>query len=463
MIGAKGGIPALDSGTGLVVVGYGGANTTIATVTNLTNAPTAGDLTAAMKVSVSQTAVRERLNCSGTVWHVAYVASEPGDQSGNDGLSWATAYKTAGAYLPTAMAAMATGDAMLLGAGPFVVGTNQLNPTSGTQIIGAGMLATTISSTYNSTSHSIAVGLLMVLGTKTTVSDLSIIGTLAAPNYQSPIALNGTGISLYRCLLSASSDNIFAIATDCGLYVEDCILQTEYDSVYWNTATSMNAEFNRCRFYAIGKAAWASAVGGAYEISGLQASSNAGASSLYARDCHFTLLGVTGCTAYGVLVSAGASNVNLYDCTLDIAAGGGTASSVSNSGSGVVTLNNCSYDRSLPFNGLDKGALSNPALSTFMAKAPDNWIYGSAFKAGQVLPANWINAATVTGNPAVSVPQGNLGDAPQLLEATNSQIATTIPAWNAAPTLAKNGPYPSSITVQSNYDQSVWVLYRQAQ
>src|ERR1035437_476042 len=51
-LGAKGGLPILDAATGLILQGYLGGSITIGTATNLTNAPTTGDLTATMKASV---------------------------------------------------------------------------------------------------------------------------------------------------------------------------------------------------------------------------------------------------------------------------------------------------------------------------------------------------------------------------------------------------------------------------
>jgi len=173
---------------------------------------------------------REAYGVSGTVWHVKYDASET---MGNDGLSWETAKKTAGAGVKTVIEAASAGDLVLIGAGTFTIGNAVINTPDGVSIEGAGKDATRITSTAENAA-------IVQPPSGAIIRSLTIEGLNDNGTYQMPLgSIESAGQSAFT---NSRAENIRLIADADGLYVNhsgvcslvlyNCEVETKFDCVY---------------------------------------------------------------------------------------------------------------------------------------------------------------------------------------------------------------------------------------
>lgn len=313
---------------------------TITTTTNLTNAPTAGDLTSTMKTSV-QTASAAAItaanlptlpqissqltDASGTVWFIS--------PNGNDSNAGTTPAKALATW-NTLSGSLVDGDAIHLGAGTYPT-LDELSFGTDLEIIGDGMFATTIINPNFLTTG-------QIIGS--TGSGGAHYFKVSHLNAGSAVVTTGIpAIYLNHVYAVGHIDGlaIFDEALVSSVCAEDCIFGSSFDSC--NIVGVLNSVFRRCTFLSIGDGS--NIARGVINQSTL---SDPGGPMLLV-DCDITATNTNNNCA-GVVVSGatGVAPITLVNCRINVShSGTGTVHSLDAGASGTITCYGCTFDRSI--------------------------------------------------------------------------------------------------------------------
>ena len=296
----------------------------------------------------AQQVAREAQFGAGTVWHVKVHADEHMSGAGYDGLSWATAFLTAGPGLKTVIEAAAAGDLVLIGPGAFALTNNTAIKTpDGVSVRGFGRDATRITGYFWATSTG---GVMMRIPSNAALRDFTIydsadfaypLGAVKNGTYGNDEPFTNALIERVRAYGIIDGIHVHQ-ATACTLTLVDCELSSRYDALMLRGGGAHVVRAIRTRFDCDNTVTAAADPVRAVILEGADV-------TFHAWDCRLYAKNGLRIGTYALWCSD-TSKVYMHDSSLYVegpTTGGLVVNSIlANSGAKVYTTN-CAYDRTL--------------------------------------------------------------------------------------------------------------------
>jgi len=364
-----------------------------------------------------QQAAREAHGVAGTVWHVEYAASENMSGPGYDGLSWTTAFETAGAGVRTVLDASLAGDKIALGSGTFTwtVSGGMQSMIAGTILEGAGIDVTVLVPVYSQTSEG---DLGLGLASNVVVRNLTI---RAGNAITMPVGTNGSSIG--AVVLDAVLDHVHIVGSMDGilLYNGKAIVRV-FDSLIESKWDAANSQLNESELYLYDT--HIKVIGPPDSPFETQRSCGVIAEGDSAFSFSYLFMYGGSITVRSPIAGSAAvqmgswAEIHLYGVTIDVA--GATVKAVDVFGNGSVYLHGCIYDRTKISEGSAGGHIydiaDDPGVSTLLTRVPQTLVFtnvsGSYYL--RVDTTKWGTAALPT------IP-------PQLTDYQQRAVAVTLP------------------------------------